>query len=109
MKRFAWIDTIEWFSIEEFLVPNVFSEISCLCDEKKEVNIVARTPGKARTFSVPANALSAINSWKTDLEQKGFDVNSVEYNGEGEIVSATCSKNDREQVITPEIKEQLRD
>jgi hypothetical protein len=69
----------------------------------EEHDNMARTAGKEKVFTVQVATHSKMGEWALALSQSGFTTDSFQYNADGEIVSATCTKNGRQQVITPEL------
>ena len=77
--------------------------------QPKGPTMTGRPTNATKTASVPAATVDDMVRWKSIVEAKGFEVLSYQYMADGVIVSATCEKNERQQIITPEILGMMQD
>lgn len=86
---------------------NPYAQISTLNPESEKGEEMPRPANKERVNTVSIEAVREMDDWGQTLETSGFDIKSFQYNSAGLVLSATCEKNGRDQVITPEIKDIL--
>lgn len=102
-----WVNSYP--ELGEFSLPNVhsFAAIqpapSIELSTTKEVYDMPRPAGKSKIASISVVTVEAAQVMAAELKTRGFEPQTVEFNGEGDIVSISCLKNDKPQSITPEL------
>lgn len=118
------VKRLQGYAVDPLLIsmPNVYAQTGIeICAEaghpinihhepyERERENMPRTASKDKVGTVGVESIADMNAWQGNLEQIGFRVQSFQYDVEGAIVSATCTKNERDQVITPELYAVLTD
>lgn len=64
---------------------------------------MARKPATDKVYTIQATTLDQFTVWADFSVTHGFEAQSYQYNGGGNVVGMTATKGGREQHITPEI------
>ncbi len=67
---------------------------------EKEKTVTTAT--KTRTKTIPVSVVDAAGNWQTELERRGYAVESFDYSDDG-IVSANANKNGSTHAITKDL------